>query len=41
MAKKYRSAKSGRYVTKKHADRNPDTTVGEQTKKSKKKKSKS
>lgn len=29
MAKKYRSAISGEYVTKGYASRNPRTTVGE------------
>ena len=35
--KKYRSAKTGEYVTKKYADKHPNTTVGETDKKKKKK----
>jgi len=31
--KSYRSAKTGRYVTKRHAQSHPDTTVGEKRKK--------
>jgi len=36
--KKYRSAITGRYVKKKHADKNPKTTVAETDKKRRKKK---
>ena len=33
--KNYRSADSGKYVTKKYADKHPKTTVGERRKKGK------
>lgn len=32
-SKVYRSAKTGRFVTEKFAAKNPDTTVGESTRK--------
>lgn len=38
MPKKYRSAKTGKYVGKKYAEKNPDTTVGEKVTRSTKSK---
>ena len=41
MAKNYRSAITGRFVSKEFAKKNPHTTVGEKIKKRQKRKSKS